>query len=152
MSGRRLESREGSRKQSQVQRQCLLGSFFLFPLAEPVALVYDGIQVVMMEASSSTFHPTCMDYGLKWWHFGKAGEGRVVDLEHILERGGDGLTERCPATYRLHSAWHAALPTPSPSLPLPHAGRVAFSFSLNYPKYFLKAPGNVSKRIYRLRV
>lgn len=37
-------------------------------------------------------------------------------------------------------------------LPLPQAGEMTFSFALNYPKCFPKAPGNASKRFYSLRV
>lgn len=38
------------------------------------------------------------------------------------------------------------------TLPLPPAGEVAFFFALSYPKCFLKAPGNASKRFYSLSV
>lgn len=52
-----------------------------------------------------------------------------------------------------HSAQHAAFPG---TLPLPPAGEVAdgvaFFFALSYPKCFLKAPGNASKRFYSLSV
>lgn len=48
-----------------------------------------------------------------------------------------------------HSAQHAAFPR---TLPLPPAGEVAFFFALSYPKCFLKAPGNASKRFYSLSV